>query len=177
MIYESYYFKEELLRLRRYIKRFRYDYEKDNTYLIDKYIFYSAFIIRKLIESDKLTNECENLILNIKNHPNIKKLTKLNYVSAIEDYELDNFKESTIKIGDLCNQIIHSYVFFTFSDYEKNNCISFLVSSDYDRNKHIHYVDINVWLDTLKTIGNDYITEQGFKYNEKKEDYINEYKK
>ena len=72
---------------------------------------------------------------------------------------------------NICNSIIHSYVYCLFLD-EKTNIGGFFVSSDFDRNKLLYQVNLNSWIDFLEYIVDDDVAATTFHFNKGKKEYV-----
>lgn len=82
-------------------------------FTLQKFVFYTAIIIRKLIEANKLSSELLgnnfSIISYLKN-PDIK-ITKLNRIDIEDIYELEFPKKENINLKNLTDKIIHSFHF------------------------------------------------------------------
>jgi len=81
---------------------------------LEKFFFISAFIIRKLIEANKLSDELENKDFNCIKYQRIRNddfFDFLNRHHFEKFYNLEKEEKSFIKLENLCNILIHSYVF------------------------------------------------------------------
>ena len=88
-----------------------------------------------------------------------------------DSYDWEHERSVTARGKDICNWLIHSYVFFVVSD--ENDIIKFFcVSSDYDRNKVLYKVPISDWLSYIDFIASDDIVQMDCHFNNKKGDYI-----
>lgn len=157
MIWESCYWKEPLLKVRKYLINFRH---KENTSQktlaeIEKNIFISFYSIRKLIEANKLSTINVHSKWSILSYQNISKVNMLDWDKIDEKYNLNEKKHEKKELVFICNQIIHSYVFvLDFDDYGKLS--GFYISSDYERNKKLYFLQRREILEILKLIGSDY---------------------
>ena len=118
MIYESYPWKQDLLRRRRLIKKYnRADLlseDDDRAYtVIEKAIFYSAFITRKLIDcKGKVSDEVDKYKFHLKG---VRPIKEIDLIHRWPDEDTHNWEheEAYTKSGtDICNWLIHSYIFF-----------------------------------------------------------------
>ncbi len=88
---------------------------------LEKFFFVSAFLMRKLWERLELTNDIDETEFAVKKYACIRKPPPIHFWvrdkegrvwQPIEDhYELDEPKDATLSFVQLCNQVIHSYVF------------------------------------------------------------------
>ena len=176
MIYESYPWKQDLLRRKRlFITYNTYDHfqkDEERTFtVLEKSIFYSAFIIRKLIECrDKTSDEADKYKIEVEKRIPSQSINLLHRWSDENICNWNQVQKEETNGKDICNWLIHSYIFF-FSQKEDEMVDGFFVSSDYDRNKAIYFVDINNWLNYMDFIGNDDICYTKMKYDKKKQDF------
>ena len=176
MIYESYPWKQDLLRRKRLFiayntsEHFQKDDERTFT-VLEKAIFYSAFIIRKLIDChDKISDKADKYIIEVEKRIPSQSINLLHRWPDEKMCNWNQVQKERVNGKDICNWLIHSYVFF-FSQKEDEMVDGFFVSSDYDRNKAIYFVDINAWLNYIEFVGNDDICCIKMKYDEKIRDF------
>jgi hypothetical protein len=174
MIWESYYWKEDLKRFRKKIlqrtKQKRW-IEASNANA-EKEIMISAFIIRKLFESKKLSNKFELPSIKVaKYRTNGKKIHLLRRLSPEKYFIFDEPIEDTLSPIALCNQIMHSYI-FTLIMNEKRNLTHFWVVSDWDKFKYLHQVEIKQFLVLLKKVSEYWPQKEHYLFSEKKQDFV-----
>ena len=177
MIYESYPWKQDLLRRKRLFLKYNtaehFAKNEDSTYtVLEKAIFYSAFIIRKLIDCPgKMSDEADQYVLHIEKYRPLKEVDILHRWPDENTHDWDHPQNVTVKGKDICNWLIHSYMFF-FSFNEERTIEGFFVTSDFDRNKTLYYISITDWLEYMTFIANDYVVALGSHYDIKARDYI-----
>jgi hypothetical protein len=175
MVYESYPWKQDLMRRKRLIKKYntaaRFDSDFDATYtVIEKAIFYTAFIIRKLIDcGGKLSDDADNYEIHVKSIKPIKHVDNLHRCLK-KTVTIGKRKEQTVDWKRCCNWLIHSYIFFIMFE-ENGRMLSFCVSSDKDRNKTLYMIFIDEWLNYIDFIAADEIVSLITHYDEKINDY------
>lgn len=177
MVYASSPWKQDLLRWKRSfqkyntVERFKNDHEATYT-VLEKAIFYSAFIIRKLIDCHgKLSDEADHYALKIQKVAPRKKVDELHRWLNEETHDWGNPQKVTVKGKDICNWLIHSYIFCLA--FGKNEIIDgFFVTSDFDRNKTLYYISICDWMAYISFIGKDKIAAVNLYYDAKINDYI-----
>ncbi len=176
MIYESYPWKQDLLYRKRLFltyntsEHFKKDDKRTFT-VLEKVIFYSAFIIRKLIDCHvKTSDEADKYILQVEKRIPLKSIDLLHQCLDENMYDWGSVQKENTKGKDICNWLIHSYVFF-FSQKEDETIDGFFVSSDYDKNKALYYIPINDWLNYMDFIGKDGVVGLTMHYNEKEKDF------
>jgi len=146
MIYDSYPWKSELVKIRKYLERnYMYDMEGNvndlKRFYFEKNLFYSAFIIRKLIESDRMSDYIDNMNIKVKAYKPKRHVNRINCFMDNDMYNLEEYTKITLPIKEITNFLIHSYVFdICINDDLKVK--SFFVSSDYDRNKNLYEIQM-----------------------------------
>ena len=139
---------------------------------MEKAIFYSAFILRKLIDCHgKLSDEADQYVINIEKFKPLKEVDFIHRWHDEETHDWDHPQNGTVKGREICNWLIHSYMFF-FSFNEEGTVEAYYVTSDYDRNKTLYYIGINDWLDYMTFIASDHVVALDSEYDQRVHDYI-----
>lgn len=176
MVYESYPWKQELLRQKKLIIKYNTHQEwlksNDRAYtMVEKGIFYSAFIIRKLVDCNgKMSDAADNYTFKVQEIRPLKEINSIRRWTDSDTHEWE--KEETLMVlgRDICNWLIHSYIFFTVENDKPFSC--FCVSSDFDRNKYLYMVSLNDWLEYMDFIATDYVIKMDTHYDVHKKDYV-----
>lgn len=157
MIWESHYWKDELLAIATRLNRRRWASAGELTIVrIEQDIMIGFYIVRKLIEAKKITNELAGRSIDIVGHPCIRPpVTLMNWHKIDELYNLKTSQRERIKLLQLANMIIHSYVFITDTD-DRGGLSGIYVNSDYSRNRKIYYLPIKDTIHILKEFGSNY---------------------
>ena len=176
MIHESYPWKQDLLLRRslilRYNKSEKFEKNEEKTLTtLEKAIFYSAFIIRKLLDcKGKLSDEADNYSLIITKITPNEEINRLNRWIDNETHDWDHMLKETAQGKSICNWLIHSYV-FAFSFNDSGVVDGFFVSSDFDRNTSLYFIPIDEWIDYMNYIGRDTVVKAAMIYDDKIQDY------
>lgn len=164
MIYESYPWKQDLGRRKRLFlkynteEHFQKNYEATYT-VLEKAIFYSAFIIRKLLDcKTKLSDKADRYALHVEKISPVGKIKSWRNWLCEDSHDWANPKKWTLQGRNVCNFLIHSCV-FEFVSNEDQTVAGFMVASDKDRNKALYHVRIDDWLDYMEFIASDSIVE------------------
>lgn len=179
MIFESSPWKCDLLRMKQEIiqynnSKYFNDDSSDAITIIEQAIFYSAFVIRKLIDcKTKVSDKVDSYTFKLKSIPPKNKINF--FYNITNSYNWDNSKSVTKPGAKICNWLIHSYVFF-FGVNEENKIDSFYVSSDYDKNKYLYQVELYDWIKYMDFVGNDDIVNLVMKFDPQHEDYVHKIK-
>lgn len=181
LIYDSQKWKRELIRQKHFLNlysKLRWTARRFNKYAhkIDLSFLVSAIIIRKLIESDKLSDDADNYKINVATYTPRKHIDKLHKWVEDGDYEWGDCQNSSVPAKTICNSLIHSYAYCPkFSEQYK--LIGFFVASDFDRNKLIYEIELSRWIEYINFISSDSVCELSMHFNEKKSDYTSILKK
>lgn len=178
MVYESDPWKQDLLRRKRLIQKYNRaellsEKADDRAYtVIEKAIFYSAFIIRKLIDcKGKVSDEVDRYQFNLKG---IKPKRRMDFMHRWPDEDTHDWEHesSYTKNGkEICNWLIHSFAFCLCYN-EAGEIDSFLISSDKDKNKIFYRVNLNDWITYIDFVGRDYVVAADMHADEGKMDYV-----
>lgn len=183
MIYESFPWKQDLYNWMQDIKEYNtadhFVQDEEVTYtVLEKAIFYTAFITRKLIDCKlKLSSAIDQYQIPLTKYKPLKEINYFNRWPEEKSYDWIHPIKEKVNGKDVCNWLIHSYVFFFGHDDNCGPMIGFYVSSDFDRNKALYYIDIDDWLQYIAFVATDDIVKSCSLYNEKKKDYVHMIKK
>ncbi len=158
MIFDKYW-KKELIKLNREIVIWRKMPCIGGVaeHKLSRAVLYSATIIRKIIEDEKETEKAvkeSNMPM-----PKLKILhtsiiaMKYTYVAEEkwtvrgklfpEDYEKSH--KDSVDVCYVCNQLLHSYVWSIARSSTKKEYTGFLVASDFDKEKFVHFISFDEW--------------------------------
>lgn len=169
MIHESYTWKQDLIKQRDRIA-INVNKKRDEETLasIEKGVFFSAFIIRKLMDCPgKVSDEVDMYRINTIAFSPLKKIDFYNRWIDSESHDWENGKRKSIEGRRICNMLIHSLV-FSF-EYSGNNgddpdyITGFLVSSDYSED--LYCVSISDWLEFVEFVATDDVVYSQIKYD------------
>ena len=163
MVYESCYWKDDL---RSYATELR-DISTCTTlddeyrdYRLEKALLFSAFTVRLLLDSNKLSDSFDSRNLKVDYYSakrgaqeNISPLDK----RFIDEryFDLTESTSSSIFIKQLTNQLIHSAVVLMFSFDDTNRVIGFFVVSDKDYEKRLCYCSLKEWINVVEAVADD----------------------
>ena len=128
---------------------------------VNKYILYSAAIIRKLIEDE--TDAKKEFQ---KSECGMPELALLHYDLPVTEYPFDGDKgfifhkviannysagsrSTVVEAKTICNSIIHSYVWNLAYSEGKKGTQGFLTASDLEKDKKLYFVRISDWIDYI----------------------------
>jgi hypothetical protein len=153
MIWESHYWKSDLLRDATTIERWAGKKASDRqAFLLEKKIMLSAYVIRRLFESGKVEDELEESVVDVKCFRSKGTVIyHMNWHHIDRHFDLENSAGEQRRCNFICNQIIHSYVFALVGKPEKTE--AFMVSSDKYRRKLLYEVSIKGYCEYLVRVG------------------------
>jgi hypothetical protein len=173
MIWESYYWKESLLKyagdLRKRKKQKRWP--EASLGRVEETVMLAFYSIRKLIEAAKVATATRTRAVTVEQYPwRGKRITRINWHKLDELYDLDAGVTGRIPLLKLCNQIVHSYV-FGIAHSESGGLGGFLFVSDRDKHLHLHSLDVDEAIALLEHVGRNYPNEVRMVQNKKTGDY------
>ncbi len=148
------------------------DDDSDEAYsILEKSIFYSAFVIRKLVDcKTKLSDDADCYALKVEIFESKKHFDNMHHSTSENSHNWESSRIQTKQGKDICNWLIHSLIFeLTFN--EDQSVEGFCVSSDFDSDKRLYHVTLKDWLNYVDFISSDDVselhaekTEKGVKY-------------
>jgi hypothetical protein len=163
MISESYPWKRDLLRDADIIERWAA--KKTNSeyrfMLLEKKIFLSAFVVRKLIEDRKLTDAIKEYSISCRVFPaRGTDVDIMNWHHIDEHYDLSSQQRADTNIKSIASQIIHNLIFiFEFIKEGSSPISGFVVASDWGKDKQLYGVTLTDYLIAIRSVGNDWVKE------------------
>lgn len=152
MIWESYYWKQDLLKTIDILKK--WSRKKPSTrgeVIFEKKIFYAAYAIRKLIEAGKIEPNWEIPAQKFIKNNSKKEITFLNSHKIFDFYDFDAFNKISISTLNLSNLIIHSFIFcLNFSD--EMHVEGFLIASDKSKKEALLSINLDDFLSILHKV-------------------------
>ena len=137
----------------------------------EKEIIVSFFLIRKLIEANRISKSIKETKIQLIAFPRTsEQLTNLNHWDVRELFDLDNPKNVTKSIVFLSNQLIHSLTIFTIRKDKKWNHI--LTCSDFEKGKKLYLLSVENMIKIFEMIAKD--RQKGISYTY--DGLINDYK-
>jgi hypothetical protein len=161
MIWESAYWKDDLLRMARQIRRAMRQkrWSEASHANVEKCLLIGFYSIRRLLESKKLSDRIRDLTFKVESfHSRGRPVHFMNRHKVDELYDLG--KSATVSIGlrELCNSFVHSYVLTPIHD-ERNGLKGILVSSDFRRGSQVLLIRAPTIAQLFEKVGQNYPTE------------------
>ncbi|SRR5260370_13138273 len=158
MIWESGPWKNELLANARLLEQYAKSKRRSErrSFCIERAIFLSAYVMRKLWESGKLSSSWEKRKVSCIFHPpKTRKPDRLSWHRIGEHYRLDTSKPDSLTAIEFCHRLIHSYVFMEVEGPGKI-IAGFFFASDQTKSRGLWFVKFIDVLTLLKETGRDY---------------------
>ncbi|NQT21789.1 MAG: hypothetical protein HQ592_18945 [Planctomycetes bacterium] len=155
MIWESGYWKDDLLRLARVLthKQQQKVWRESSMARVEKSIMTGFYIIRKLMDARKLSDAVVLERVSIQSFPHRgKPVTLMNWDHIDRHYDLDRSHQTSRSLIWLANQMVHSYVFIVSVD-ETGGLNGVFFSSDKERNKALHFAEATKVIQKFEQIG------------------------
>lgn len=173
MIWESGDWKDDLLKTALKLSRRLHQkrWSERSFFLFEKEIFFAFYSIRKLIEAKKLSDYVVEAKIPLQSFKTRGlPVTRFNLDRLDELYNLQDTLSEPIKLKDICNQFIHSYIFVP-SFGELNELDSIFFCSDRTRKDKVFKLAIVDLIAALKMVGSDYPSARYSEFDEKLGDY------
>lgn len=146
MIWESCYWKTELCK---HAKSLIYRSMKQKRWIeasfakVEQDAMVGCFIVRRLLEAYKVSSRLIYSKVSLHGYQfNGKRLADLqNWHRFNEHYDLESHQEVILPLREVCNQMIHSFVFIPILDHEKNKLDRLFFSSDRKRGALLYEID------------------------------------
>ena len=175
MIYESVYWKKDLLKIARRLgkRKSLMQWNETDHGEFEKDIMIGFYVIRKLAEAKKLSVETLSAkIIGSKIPHNGRGVHYFSRSRFVDCYNFENCNKTKFEISFLWNQLIHSYIFDPYFCHSSGNLLGVYFTSDTQRNKYLFSLDIDTVIGLFKTVGKDYPMHISINYDESKKDYI-----
>ncbi|ENI8077287.1 hypothetical protein ABZW73_004124 [Vibrio vulnificus] len=173
LIYDSVPWKNECLKLAKKLEK-RYNQKKwsdRSLFTLEKEVFLGLFALRKLMESNKVTDQLKHRKVKLAVYPaNEKQITLLNQHRFPELYDLYAGQTEEISYWNICNQFIHSSIFAPFVPFGKS-LVGFYIASDKAKKEKLYYVQLKVLVEMLESVGNNYPKSLELTYSDKNKEY------
>lgn len=166
---ESRYWKEDILKHAKNLKPVKKPtrWSERAQVNFEKEIIVSFFMIRKLIETHKVSSKTKNHKLQVMRCPCTKDIVhELNWWNIRETYDLENEQQVTKKSLFISNQLIHGGVIYPYRD-ETRNWAGVLTCSDYEKESYIYNIPVSEIIEFFNIVGHDYPRSVSYEKNAK----------
>ncbi len=174
MIYDSYYWKNNLGKLATKLRKYSNRWNPGETLLahFEQTIMLGFYSVRKLVESHKLSENIIGQQIELTAYPwaGNTNVTLRNWEEINELYDL---RPTTVcrDLVFLCNQIIHSYVFLPILEEDGHGISGILFSSDRHRHQFLYQLDLERVIRLYRQIAKDDPNHFSWTFNPERQDY------
>jgi hypothetical protein len=172
MIYESTPWKEELLKAAVRLKRksTQKRWTARSSFVVERDIMVSAYAIRKLLEAHKLSDELQFLQVETIQYSLVGDVPDAwNRHEFYDSYDLESGVATHLPVRELCNQIIHSWVFILSATEAGNEFDGIFVCSDRARRSYLYFIAAKVLIRLFETIGSEIQRSVRMEFNSQEE--------
>jgi hypothetical protein len=162
MIQDSIPWKEELLRVAARLdkKRVQKRWTERSGYLMERDIMISAYSMRRLIDAWKVSDGLSSRNFRVQRFPLLDRAPDfMNKYFFWELFDLDAATVVDLSLGNLCNQIIHSWM-WSLSATEQDEFDGIYVSSDRSCSSILYHIPIDQYVAIIRDIGREDIIEK-----------------
>jgi len=170
MILESHVWKNELNKdlqtVKRRLHKAKISWEQKDrelaTVSIEKFAFMSAFIVRKLIESKKLSDEFESMSVQVQEfrQDNLEPTIHFMNRHRIDKfYDLENGSKTALPVVKICHAFIHSFVFEIAIDNDAASIDGIFFNSDKTKDEKVYFIQLKNYLQVIETAIKDEIIQ------------------
>ncbi|WP_041784155.1 hypothetical protein [Micromonospora sp. L5] len=174
MIGDSIPWREELVKVADRLERRRRQrrWHERTYFLIERDIMISAYAVRKLSEAGRLSRILRGTPIKVTRYELVGQVCDQWHTEFWESFDMESPTTVNLSIADLCNQIIHSFV-WRISVTEVGSLFDGIyVSSDRQRRKFLYFVSAEVLIHLFREVGEEDIVEYALRADAKGERYI-----
>lgn len=155
MIHDSSYWKDDLLKLAQRLERriLQTRWGDKNFYTLENEIFVGFFLVRKLIESKKVSRSVAKKAHRLKEFGYTGDPLSLVTHMRESEYDLSTGTNTSMSVHDLCNQFIHSHHFVPF--FVTGRVIGFFFCSDRRRTSGIYLITLLEVVEIYRAVGSN----------------------
>jgi hypothetical protein len=174
MMWESCFWKEDLQRLAHRLEQRCAAKRWSNRAgaRVEKVTMVGFFIIRRIIEAKaRLSDSTVQRLVPVSIYTSRStRITSLNWRNIDRHFDLDHPRRLRIRLPELCNQFIHSYV-FTIVGHESGGLEGILVASEYRRRSALYHVRIKQIINLFRLVARDDPDHANASFDPKIQDY------
>lgn len=123
---------------------------------VEKEIFVSAYVIRKLMEAEKLSDEVESCAVRGWAHAPSGRAVDIGNCHRIDKlYDLSSRLGISLSLREYCNQVVHSYIFQICLNVENRGLAGFFIASDREKERRLLYFDLDQIIINLERVAED----------------------
>lgn len=148
--------KREVIRIKKLLDKVDISDLRKYRFKLEKFLFVSSFLIRKLIESKKISDELEEEEFLVWRAP-VRDLSRAkDFISGrnnLGNYYLQQKEKVRMPLLHITNMFVHSYI-FTLS--LRNSQFELLVTSDWQK-KYVYFIKLSTFFRLCERVIDDHI--------------------
>lgn len=172
MIWHSVYWKEELFRHGRKLRRRQNQksWVERSTAGLEKEVMIGFYAIRKLIEAHAISDELRDRPLRLQAYPwTGSRVTFMNWDKIDQKYDLDKPVWVSKSVMWIANQFIHSFAFMAGLNPEGG--LDILFNSDRTRRDYLYSIPVDSVITLFEEVGDNDPASMELWYNEERGDF------
>ena len=124
-------------------------------FLVERDIMVSAYSIRRLVEALKVPDRLVGQRLRIRQHALLHGQVPdfWNQYLLWELFDCEHYTTAQMSLLDVCNQIVHSWMWSLSADEESELFNGIYVSSDRRRTSVLYFIHVDQLIETFRAIG------------------------
>lgn len=140
---------------------------------VEKDVVLSAYVTRKLMDAKLLSTTTPRVVIPTVDYPAVgKSVTLMNWHHLDRLYDFSKGVASSLPLREVCNQVIHSFVFMLGTDAMTGPLRRVYFCSDRDRHRSIHELTLHQYADAMTLVGRDYPSECQMHYDKTQRDFV-----
>lgn len=174
MIFKPELWKKSLLNTADNLER-RYNQKRwsaRSIFLLERDLFLGFFSVRKLIESNVVSDKIKGKSVLLAVYPvKGKGVILLNQHRFAEFYDLYAGQKESLSYHEICNQFIHSAIYSPFIPCG-SSLVGIFVSSDYKKKKKLFYIPLVNVVEIMRCVGSNQLKKLKVTFDEKNKEYV-----
>lgn len=161
VISDSIPWREQLLTVAGTLERRKHQrrWTERTSFLVERDIMVSAYAVRKLCEARKVSDELSSRKWAVSQHVLVGRPPDLwSRFEPWEHYDFESSNDVDLGLTELCNQIIHSWVWM-ISATTLGKFDGVYVSSDRQRRRCLYFIHVDELIRLFKAVGAEHIVE------------------
>lgn len=131
-----------------------------------------AFAVRKMVDSNKVPDSVAATRVSVVAYPSIgTPITMLSRWYPAEHYDFDAPRRRSVTIRQLCNSLIHSYVYQAQFDERQRALESILLNSDLLRSSELWEVKIDAVATIFERVATAWPVSMAMQFDQTRNDY------
>lgn len=158
MIADSVPWKQDLLRVAHNLEKRKTlaRWTERTSFLVERDTMTAAYAVRKLIEAHKLSDELRAEPIHVQRYALVGRPVDIwSRDEFVERYDMAHPEDVTLSLVELCNQIVHSWIWMLSPIGEPPQFDGIYVCSDRARKRHVYFVHVDTLITVFRSAGLD----------------------